>query len=253
MAWSTTRIDYDRADSSLQVLIGSGGAPNVATKSARAMAVRTDASNLAAMLYMTVDSGSTWQPVQVGGVAAAFLDVNVTADMAAAGTGVALTTEQLQFRTSTFTLTNSPISLTDEVGVVAYGGLKFADLPAGAILFAGVSTDLAITKSSAGVNDDWDGDYSVGTVTAANDATLTGTEANLLASTATPQAVAGATTANGHSATAQACTVVDGTSTAVDLYLNFVVDDADHDVTSTPCNLIANGTITVTWANLGDY
>ena len=245
MAWSTIRTDYKRADQRLEVLIGEGGAPNVATVSARAFAVRTDASDLSAMLYATVDSGTTWEAVPVG--------AHVAAEMTAAGTGVVLTTEKLQFRESVFTLTNTPVPLTDEAGVVAYGSVKFADLPAGAILFGGVVSDLDITKSSAGVNDDWDGDFAIGTAAAGNDASLSGTEADIIASVATPQASSGATTANGHSATAQACTVVDGTSTAVDLYLNMLVDDADHDVTSTPCNLIANGTITVVWANLGDY
>jgi hypothetical protein len=35
------------------------------------------------------------------------------------------------------------------------------------------------------------------------------------------------------------------------VYLNILVDDADHDVTSTACNIIANGTITLVWENYG--
>ena len=81
---------------------------------------------------------------------------------------------------------------------------------------------------------------------------MSSTEDNLLPSTATPQAVTSATTAKGQSTSAENI-VVDGTSTAMDVYLNILVDDADQDVTTTPCNIICNGTITLHWTNLGDY
>lgn len=144
------------------------------------------------------------------------------------------------------------IALTDQASTVAYGGLKVYDFPEGAILMLGAVADLDLTKSSAGVNDDWDGDFGVGTVTASNNATLSSTEQNIIPTTATPQASSGATTANGLS-TATENAVINGTSTPVDVYLNLLVDDADHDVTSTPCNLIVNGTLTLTWVKLGDF
>jgi hypothetical protein len=141
-------------------------------------------------------------------------------------------------------------ALVDEAGVVAYKGTKVYDMPAGNILVLGATADLALTKSSAGVNADWDGDFGVGTVTASNNSTLSSTEQNIIPTTATPQAVAGATTAKGINAAAIA--PLDGTATAIDIYLNFLVDDADHDVTSTPCNLVVNGTLTIHWIQLGD-
>jgi type II secretory pathway component GspD/PulD (secretin) len=141
--------------------------------------------------------------------------------------------------------------LADEAGVVAYGGLKIYDFPQGYIYMQSAVADLAITKSSAGVNDDWDGDIGLGTVTASNNATLAATEQNIISTTATPQAAAGATTGDGVS-TATEHAILDGTSAAVDLFVNLLVDDADHDVTSTPCNLILNGTITVNWLFMGD-
>lgn len=146
--------------------------------------------------------------------------------------------------------TDEAIALTDEAGVVAYGGLKIRDMPEGAILFLGAVANLALTKSSAGVNDDWDGDFGIGTVTASNNATLSSTEQDILPTTATPQASSGATTAKGQST---AVAFKDGTSTPVDVYLNFLVDDVDHDVTSTACNLIVNGYIDLTYILLGDY
>ena len=150
------------------------------------------------------------------------------------------------------TFTNVAIPMVDEAGVVAYGGLKIYDMPAGAILFLGALADLDLTKSSAGVNDTWDGDVSLGTVTASNNGTLSSTEQNIIPTTSTPQAVSGATTANAQS-TATENAVVNGTGTAVDVYLNLLVDDADHDVTTTPCNLIVNGRVILHWINLGDY
>lgn len=152
--------------------------------------------------------------------------------------------------TTVLTFKDTPVVLADNAGVVAYGGLKIFDFPQGSVVIQGATANLAVTKTSAGVNDTWNGDFSVGTVTAANDATLTSTEANIIPSTPTPAAVAGATTAKGRST---AAVTLDGTTTAVDAFINFLVDDANHDVTTTPCNLILNGTVTILWANMGDY
>jgi hypothetical protein len=169
-----------------------------------------------------------------------------------AGTGVTASESKTaggRFKT-VLTLSDAAVTLADEAGVVAYGGLKIYDMPTGAISFLYADVDLALTKSSAGVDADWNGDFGIGTATASNNATLTLTEDNLVASTATPEATDGATTATGTS-TADEHIVVDGTSSAVDVYLNILVDDADHDVTSTACNIIANGTITLVWENYG--
>lgn len=168
---------------------------------------------------------------------------------AVAGSGVTGEAQGSGLMQIVVTFTNTAIALTDEAGVVAYGGLKFFDFAQGYVGIMGAVADLALTKSAAGVNDDWDGDFGVGTVTASNNATLATTEQNVIPTTATPQAVSGATTATGANT---AYVVLDGSSTAADLYLNFLVDDADHDVTSTPTNLIVNGTITLTAAFLGD-
>lgn len=181
-------------------------------------------------------------------------DLKTTSGLgAAAGSGVVATEygDGANHKT-VLTLTNTPISLTDEAGVVAFGGLKVYDFPDGLINFKGAVADLAVTKSSAGVNDDWDGDFGLGTVTASNNNSLSSTEQNLIPTTATPQAASGATTAKGKSTDTEANKVLDGTTTPIDVYLNALVDDADHDVTSTPCNLIFNGTITFHWENIGD-
>lgn len=168
------------------------------------------------------------------------------------GTGAEIETGVAALRKEVIVLTNRTIALTDEAGVVAFAGSKILDLAEGLITFQGAVMDLALTKDAAGVNDDWDGDVSLGTVTASNNATLTGTEADLVPSTATPQAVSGVTTADAQSTGTEIGSVFDGTTTAVDVFLNFLVDDADQDVTGTPTNLIVNGTITFSYAVVGD-
>lgn len=173
----------------------------------------------------------------------------------ASGSGVTLSKGRLlagQVVQAELSLVNTPIVMADEAGVVAYGSLKVFDFPEGAILFLGAVADIALTKSSAGVNDDWDGDVGLGTVAADNGATLATTEQDLIPTTATPQAVSGATTADCKSTATESGAILDGTSTAKDVYLNLLVDDADHDVGGTPCNLIANGTIKLTYILLGD-
>lgn len=172
---------------------------------------------------------------------------------AVAGTGV--TVVELGdgvFHKAVFTLVNTPVVLVDNAGVTAYGALKIYDFPEGYLYTVGASADLAVTLSAAGVNADFDGDIGLGTVAADNGATpLASTEQNIIPNTATPQAVAGVTTADCVSTSTEHA-IIDGHSTASDLYINMLVDDADHDVTSTPTNLILNGTITVLWTSLGD-
>lgn len=158
------------------------------------------------------------------------------------------------FRQTKFTFTSTPFALADAAGVVAYVGKKILTFPQGNILVFGAAADLVVKKSSAGVIDAFDGDFSLGTVTASNNATLSSTEQDIIPTTPTPQATgAGAaafTTAKGINTAAIA--PLDGTATAKELYLNFLIDDTDHDVTTTPANLLVTGTVLVSWINLGD-
>jgi hypothetical protein len=150
------------------------------------------------------------------------------------------------------TFVDVAFALTDNPAVVAYSGKKIYDFPAGLIAILGAVANLALTKSAAGVNADWDGDFALGTVTATNAALLATTEQNIIPTTATPQAVAGATTAKGIGTATELFKLLDGTATAIDLFANLKVDDADHDVTTTPTNLIVNGTVVIHWMNVGD-
>lgn len=171
--------------------------------------------------------------------------------------GVAASTVQARetispFRQLTITLEDEAIALTDEAGVVAYGSKKLWDFEAGYIRILGAVADLTVTKSAAGVNNNFDGDFGLGTVAAGNNNALATTEQNIIPTTATPQAVGGATTAKGVSTNTEHEVIHDGHTTPIDLYLNVLVDDDDHDVGATPTNLVVNGTIIISYINIGD-
>jgi hypothetical protein len=188
------------------------------------------------------------KPSQIAAVLAATgLGPDAVAPGGADGTGVSggggLATVQ-----QVLTFKNVVVPLIDNAGVGAHGFFDFFTFAAGQINIVGCVANLAITKSSAGVNADWDGDFGVGSVACDNSATLTSTEQNIIPSTSTPQAVAGVTSAKGKLLTAA---LLDGSITPVKMFLNVLVDDADQDVTTTPCNLIFNGTVTVTFNNNG--
>lgn len=170
------------------------------------------------------------------------------------GSGVTMREEHVggKVRQVVLDLVDTPVVLTDEAGVVAHGGLKLLDLPQGVVLFLGAVADLALTLSAAGVNADWDGDVGLGTVVATNDAALATTEQDLIPTTATPQAAASATTADAQSTATESGAVFDGRSTPVDVFLNLLVDDADHNVGATPTNIIVNGSIKFAYVMLGD-
>ena len=75
-----------------------------------------------------------------------------------AGTGVTVTEYGTgEFHKTVFTFTDVAVTLADEAGVVAYGGLKIYDFPEGYIYTIAASSDIALTKSSTGVNADWAG------------------------------------------------------------------------------------------------
>lgn len=165
---------------------------------------------------------------------------------AAAGTGVTASERVGRVQKTTITLVNANIDTVDNGAAGAQGSLKIYDFPAGNIAVLGAvglltlaRVGTALTATSAVV-------ASVGTVAAgAGDATLTSTEANIMPSaTATLSSGTGtadlASTAGG---------MFDGTATAIDAILNVATPDAGSTGNDA---LTANGTITITWINLGD-
>lgn len=145
------------------------------------------------------------------------------------------------------TLAATPISVVGATGI-GFGGTKIYDFPAGRIAILGVTASLAfpIVSTEGNLANTADGDWAMGT-TSEEDGTMDrATDINLLPKTAT--SANSLSTAVG--AALVATTQIDGTGTAVDVYVNLTIDDAETDETSI---LGATGTVTISWVNLGDY
>ena len=146
------------------------------------------------------------------------------------------------------TLNKVSIATVDATTAGAHGSLKLYDFPECNLLFLGATCDLTLLAGAGGITDTAAVVASIGTAQLATDnATLTGTEADLIASTA-GTLTAGAGTVKGKTVTAGVA-VFDGTSTAKDAWLNLAVPDAGSTANDT---LTVSGTVTLVWANLGD-
>ena len=175
-----------------------------------------------------------------------------TADGVGALAGTNVTVSEVgngAFHRTVLTLAATPVTLTDEAGVILYGGQKLYDFPEGAILVLGVIADIDVTVAG-NLSATADGDVSIGTATAGNDADLTSTEADLSAKTTIAQLVASTGPADCMTLAAlYPIDPFDGTGTAKDLFLNFIWDDADHDGGT----MTVTGTVTISWVDYGDY
>lgn len=179
---------------------------------------------------------------------------NATATVGAvAGTGVTVAeTGHGSYRTTTFTLTNMPMTIRDTTSPAQGGGQKIYDFPEGRIFILGATGTATVTTTSAiastlnsGVSCRW----GVGSVTQAN-ATLATTEQDILPVTTftsgTTINVANAATTSALAAAAQ----FNGTTTALDAFFNISVPTAtDIDADAT---VAVNATITINWVFLGD-
>lgn len=144
-----------------------------------------------------------------------------------------------------FTFDDFVVTMTDATTNGNHGGAKFADLAAGALVVLGAISNLAV-EAAAGIDADAAVVGAVGTAVAGTDnATLTSTEANIIPSTAVTL-TSSAGVMDGEFTTLAA---LNGTGTAVDLYLNFAVPGDDADANST---ITVNGTVEIWVLWLGD-
>lgn len=153
---------------------------------------------------------------------------------------------------SVFTLLSMPVTVTSVTTGNGVGGTQFFDFPEGYIRHLGTTASLSIAVTDT---DDYtdgtpEGDVGIGTVAPAN-ADALGTDA-----TDDDFGTATAFTLSSHAGSVsippEAAANFDGTSTAVNLFLNALVDAADIDDDATD-DMLFSGTITVHWLNLGDY
>lgn len=199
---------------------------------AQTSTIGTDTNGNAAIRYMQTDPSCTLHNGTVSGT----------------GVAVAETCGMLGYdHVSYFTVTGLVITVTDATTAGAHGSQKIYTWPLGSIFSKGCSFNLTTTAGSGGIGDTAALVGSLGTVTAATDnATLTSTEADLIASFAgTLTDGAGVLQKNDGPVT----TEYDGTVTAEDIWLNVAVPDAGSTASDT---LTVSGTIVCRWEWLPD-
>lgn len=167
------------------------------------------------------------------------------------GAGIALTDTNVAIRRAVLTLNDIDVTITDADTDGGYGALKLCDLPAGHVQIFGAVADLTLTGDGTNIGATAAVDAAIGTAAEEADATLGGTGANVIASTDAPlTASVGAFQAASSATEMAAAVIVDGTTTAGALYLNLGVPDAGI---SDDGVITVNGTVTITYAALGDY
>ena len=122
-----------------------------------------------------------------------------------------------------------------------FGSSLLFTFPKGAIKVLGVVVDLKLTSTDYSAVEE--GDLALGDI-AATDRALTGQDVTWLAATALTFAT-GESTVQSHG---DIVAVQDGTTTPNPVYLNIAMDNDGGAGT-----IVVNGTITITWVNLGDY
>ena len=110
---------------------------------------------------------------------------------------------------------------------VGWGTVNAGALPEGNIVFQTAVAYLQFTgPTSANLVDTWNGDFGVGT-TPADDATITGTDVDLVPSTAVGPAVAEVSPRTRGVGSPQA--TFDNTASTLEVNVNLLIDDADID------------------------
>lgn len=133
----------------------------------------------------------------------------------------------------------------------SFGSAKIYSFPQGVINFLGcVAYFPEISWVGSSIADAGSGDYSIGT-TATADATLSGTEVNILPSTAMLDPFVGGVGRSNARSHLTAATIIDGSTTALDAYLNVIIDDDDVSNGAADDDVLFTGQVIITWANLG--
>lgn len=151
-----------------------------------------------------------------------------------------------------FSLQNVPLEVVSVEDGNGVGGVRIYTFPEGYIHIHGCTANLTVgVETEADFTDGTPaGDLGVGTVAPAN--------ADALGTDATDDDIATATafTMTDYVATAglpsEASKNFDGTTTAIEVYVNALVDAADIDDDATT-NLLISGTVTLVWSSLGDF
>lgn len=171
-------------------------------------------------------------------------DADAVAAIGTVGTSVVEVSNRGCVQQMVLTLTDLAISIADGT-TKEVGSALIHTFPAGAIKVLGVTVDLILTCTGANFAVSGAGDYALGSV-AATDQALAGTDltwsTDALAITVT---IAAPQTLQDQG---EMVAIYDGTTTPGPVYLNLAMDAGEG-----AGEITANGTITITWVNLGDY
>lgn len=184
----------------------------------------------------------------MGEIMQALLDEGAS-DAPGAKNGSTVTADENQpvVHSTVLTCTATPLAITDDAGVAQYGGVKLYTFPEGLIQILGCVIDGAVTLGTTGtITNTWAGGIALGTAVATTGATLTGTEADVMAENDVAAATLKVAVTDAVSATSP---ILDGTTAAKDVYLNLVVDDS---ATHTAGTGRFTGTVAINWVKLGD-
>lgn len=131
---------------------------------------------------------------------------------------------------------------------VGFGSVVIGDFPVGNILFLGAVSYMRFTgPTSAGLTDTYDGDYGIGT-TPASDATITGTDVDIIGSTALGAATAEVSPNARGTGVTQA--IFDNTDGSLEINLNLLIDDAS--ISADDVIFSVTGQVYILYSVLGD-
>ncbi len=157
--------------------------------------------------------------------------------------------------TTVLTCTATPITIADEAGQGQYGGVKVYDFPEGLICVVGAAVSGSLTAGVTGtIINNWDGDVGLGTAVVADHQDVAGLcgavmQKNDVSAGASDKIGVVAAKTVAAALTESGARWIDGTATAADLFLNFLIDD---DVSHTAGTAAFTGTITFMWLKVGD-
>jgi hypothetical protein len=128
---------------------------------------------------------------------------------------------------TTFTLTDYPVTLTDDAGVGQFAALKLYDFPAGNIITLGAAINASLTLNEAWWVDTSAGSVGLGTTASADASTIAATRQNIIAVTAVAAMTAQVGAINAQSTVVGVSGVAGGTDADVVLNIN-IADDVAH-------------------------
>ena len=142
------------------------------------------------------------------------------------------------------------MTFTGSTGVAVFQTAVLAGLPEGNILIHGAVANLTFTGPTSGdLADDFEGDYSVGTVPTADNSLGDAGEADIVASTAIAAATSEASANNRGTQATQS--IADNTASALEVNLNVLID-ADEITNAVAVAIAVTGTIDIVYSALGD-